>query len=71
MNHEFRVTVYGQSQLQLVRRATAAADEFFGPGNWREDAPAFVTMTVGWYKGDYYFTDVPEIDERTITGDTL
>jgi hypothetical protein len=72
MNHEFRVRVYGDSQLQLVERATAKADKFYGPGNWRELGAAFVTETyTGNYMGEYCFTDVPEIDERTITGGTL
>jgi hypothetical protein len=72
MNHEFRVSVEGASQLELVELATAIADKFYGPGNWREDAPAFVTLTGPCrYSGEYYFTDVPESDERTRAGDAL
>lgn len=72
MNHEFRVRVVGSTLLGLVKAATAKADEFFGPGNWRELDAAFVTETsAGNYAGEYYFTDMPEIGERTITGDAL
>lgn len=61
MNHEFRVRVVSSTKSGLVKAATAKADAFFGPGNWREDMPAFVTETsAGNYAGEYYFTDVPE-----------
>lgn len=65
MNHEFTVTVYGESQSELVKMATAAADKFYGSGNWREDITANVGRSSNQYYATYYFTDVPEIDERT------
>lgn len=72
MNHEFRVRVVSSTQLGLVKAATEKADKFFGPGNWRELDAAFVTETfAGNYMGEYYFTDVPETDERTWAGDAL
>lgn len=70
MNHEFRVRVVSNTQLGLVKAATAKADAFFGPGNWREMDAAFVTETsAGNYTGEYYFTDAPDIDERTYLHD--
>lgn len=68
VNHEFHVTVYGENQLQLVERAIAQADGFYGPGNWREDMTAFVTRTAYGYKGEYYFTDVPLHIDQTLMG---
>lgn len=59
MNHDLRVTVWGRTQLELVKKASAEADRFYGPGNWREEMPADVYIGNTGYRGEYYFTDVP------------
>lgn len=70
MNHEFRVTVYGWTQLSLVQQAVARADQFYGEGNWQEYMPADVSIKRNAeYEATYYFMDAPAVDERSYSHD--